>query len=309
MALFVSRTGSSVIKGKDDWLFYVAEDMVQQYRGVHPFSERDLQGWQELLERRRDWLAKQGIRYLFVIAPDKQSIYAEELPGWLVKARPQTRLDQFVAYMKAKSTVPILDLRPALRQARKLRPTYLKTDTHWNLYGGLVASQEIAGQLRAADADGAGLSLDAFEVEQEDARGGDLTWMLGLDPGQIVEGNALRITPRSPLKPLETRGNSTWNGNADVSENAGMGKLLVFHDSFGTALEPFLGYRFAVATYAWRESLDPALIEKSGAQAVVTEMVERSFNTHDPRKLMALEEKEGIADQTATSFHTAKAGE
>ncbi|MEI9865253.1 MAG: hypothetical protein WDN00_12025 [Limisphaerales bacterium] len=45
-------------------------------------------------KKRRDWLAKRGIAYLFVVAPDKHSIYPEELPGWAVKVRPQTKLDQ-----------------------------------------------------------------------------------------------------------------------------------------------------------------------------------------------------------------------
>ncbi len=108
--------------------------MIDHYSGQLQFTPEQLHDWQVLLEKRRDWLARRGIAYVFVVAPDKHTIYPEELPNWVTKVRPQTKLDQFYDYMHAHSTVPVLDLREIVRGGKKTCPTYFQTDTHWNFF-------------------------------------------------------------------------------------------------------------------------------------------------------------------------------
>src|SRR5471032_1208221 len=94
--------------------------MIDDVMGNRPFRDSELEAWRDLLQGRHDWLAQRGIRYLFVIPPDKHTIYPEHLPDWLVTAaRPPQRLDQFIQYMKAHSDVPVLDLRQTLLDAKK----------------------------------------------------------------------------------------------------------------------------------------------------------------------------------------------
>ncbi|HEX4644526.1 MAG TPA: alginate O-acetyltransferase [Verrucomicrobiae bacterium] len=284
--LFGNRVESGVIKGSDGWLFYAKEDMVQQYRGAHQFTPQDLFEWQRLLENRRDWLAARGIHYIFVVAPDKQSIYSDQLPAWLAKARPETKLDQFLAHMRAHSTVDVLDLRLALRQAGRTAPTYLKTDTHWNFFGGYVAYQEIvralSKQLPALEP----LPLNRFHLRNEPGAG-DLAGMLGLDPDEIAEDNRVLFAPKSDLPPLETNFQFN-NAHFNFSRNSlAQNNMIFFHDSFGLAVEPFLGYHFAKVVCPWQNTMDPKLIEQEKPVVVVTEMVERLFNSQNPMDLMA----------------------
>ena len=146
LGFYHDRSVYKVVTGPNHWLFIGEEQMVEHYLGLEKFSPQKLQGWQTLLEKRRDWLAARGIKYLFVIPPDKQTIYPEELPAWLRNAAPaerETKLDQLLKYMQAHSTVQILDLRPVLLAAKQTAPTYLQTDTHWNLFGCFVACQEV----------------------------------------------------------------------------------------------------------------------------------------------------------------------
>jgi alginate O-acetyltransferase complex protein AlgJ len=281
-ALFGNGQLSGVIVGRDDWLFFSSEEMVEHYRGVKQFTPQELRDWQTLLERRRDWLARRGIKYIFAVAPDKQSIYSEELPKWLTKIRPDTKLDQFVAYMRAHSTVDVLDLRPALRDARQMAPTYLKTDTHWNDFGGFVASQEIIKRLSKQLPGVEPLSLDSFEQQNKLRPGGDLADLLGLNQSEIIENDAVFLVPKPGLPSLESGGNLTRNNNAQ-------GTMIVFHDSFGTALMPFLGYRFNKVEYVDSYGLDAGLINREKPVAVVNEMVERHLNMRNPNDLMTQE--------------------
>src|SRR5436190_21050559 len=104
--------------------------MVEHYTGLARFSEQELKDWQELLEGRRDWLARRGCKYLFVVPPDKHSVYPEYLPDWLIKSETPSKVQQLIAHMKAHSTVPTLDLREALVEAKQGAVLYQMTDTH-----------------------------------------------------------------------------------------------------------------------------------------------------------------------------------
>ena len=118
--VFKDKNTRDVLIGKNGWLFYAAGDAIDHYSGLLQFTPQQLHDWQVLLERRRDWLARRGIAYLFVVTPDKHTIYPEELPDWVVKVHPQTKLDQFIAYMHEHSAVPILDLREVVRNAKEI---------------------------------------------------------------------------------------------------------------------------------------------------------------------------------------------
>src|SRR5579872_4144789 len=52
---------SPVIIGRDGWLFYSAENLVDDYRCTRPFKPAELDYWKKLLTDRRDWLRKRGI--------------------------------------------------------------------------------------------------------------------------------------------------------------------------------------------------------------------------------------------------------
>jgi hypothetical protein len=288
--IFLRATGENgpggVIIGRDGWLFFSQNEMVEHYRGVRRFAPQNLRDWQALLEHRRDWLAQRGIKYVFVIAPDKHSIYSEHLPAWMTKVHPETKLDQFYTYMRAHSTVEVVDLRPALLDARRIAPTYFKTDTHWNAFGGFVACQEITKKLPGLEP----LSLDSFELKKIAEDGGDLAGMLGV---KMTEENAVSLTPKPNLPPLEMSANLAKNpdyrGPSVAKNSQGKGAALVFCDSFGPALMPFLGCYFGKAPCLRKHKLDAGRIEQEKPDVVISEMVEREFNVTDPNYLKAEE--------------------
>ena len=91
ISLFRDRSVYNVITGRNGWLFTSDLQMVEHFLGLKEFTPAELKSWQALLEKRRDWLAARGIKYFFVIPPDKQTVYPEELPAWLANAAPANR--------------------------------------------------------------------------------------------------------------------------------------------------------------------------------------------------------------------------
>jgi hypothetical protein len=289
--VFRNSGSPDVLVGKDGWLYWAGGKMADHYRGIIQLTPQDLENWKILVERRRDKLAREGIEYIFVVAPDKQSIYPEYLPDWLIKVRPETKLDQFLAYMRAHSTVKVLDLRPALREAKKTFPPYLKADTHWNFFGGFVASEEIIEALSKQSHKLKALSLDSFELTSVPKPGGDLAMLLGAN---ITEQNAIFLKPKTNLPSLAINANPVekiaYRGPVFTKNPRAHDNAVVFHDSFGSAFEPFMGYHFREVVFIPRNELDESWIALEKPVVVVSEMVERNFNSQDPKELMKLED-------------------
>ena len=299
--LFHNKSLNLVITGQNGW-FYIAErQMIDHYLGLEKFTPQQLQSWQRLLEKRRDWLAARGIKYLFVVPPDKHSIYPENLPTWLVKATPanrRTKLDQFMQFMKAHSTVEVLDLREPLIAGKKFAPTYLHNDTHWNLYGGFLAAQELVKALSRQTPELPPLRLEDFDWSNAPATGGDLASMLSLHP---PEKNNFVFAPKPPLvaPQIEVITNIVRNWNA--RDKAKVNKLVenknptpkpvdlvIFHDSFARPWWQFLGYSFHRCVFVWEDKeFNSKVIMDNHPQVVVNEMLERMFNTEDPDEMIA----------------------
>ena len=288
LGLFPAENQASpgVIIGRDGWLFLNADGTtIDYYRGTRRFTPQDLRDWQALLEHRRDWLARLGIKYLFVVAPNKQSIYSEEVPDWWKRDRPDTKLDQLIAYMRAHSTVEVVDLRAALRDARQIAPTYFKTDSHWNPFGGFIGYQEIIKALAKQMPGLEPLPLSDFTIERPLRPSSYLADWADWD---VNETCAVLLIPKPGLPPLEM--SQPFLEYSDfivgVTENPqARGTVAVFGDSFQNCLAPYLGYHFRTVTFHKQHALPEQWLAKERPDVVVSEMVEQEFDMTDPNTL------------------------
>jgi hypothetical protein len=295
IGLFHDRSVYKIIIGPNRWLFIAELQMVEHYLGLARFTPQQLEDWRQVLEKRRDWLAVRGSHYLFVIAPDKQNIYPEELPAWLRNAVPagrETKLDQFLKYMKEHSTVEILDLRQPLLEAKRIAPTYLQNDMHWNLFGGFVGCQEVVKTLTKQFPGLPPLRVEDFTWTNAPATGGDLARMLGSD---APEKNYFSFKPKpsviTPKVHAATNLVSAWDVHKPsfISENpaALTETAVVFGDSFGTAWQPFLGCSIKrIIFMTENREFNTRVILENQPRIVVNEILERYFNTQNPQELL-----------------------
>lgn len=294
--LFTDASRHDILIGRDGWLYFSGSHMFEHWNRQENWSEADLSHWQRWLELRRDWLRARGIHYLFVVPPDKQNVYPEYMPEWLPSCDKPSKMEQLTHYLQARSTVAVLDLRPALLAARQLRPDYLKTDTHWNLYGGFVGSREIVRVLGQECPGLQPLPLDTYDWRSVAQGAGDSALMLG-ETERYPETQAVEPVPTRPLPRLEV------SEPSDLSQRGAKrgwlcttrnpqapGKALVFGDSFSKALRPFLGQYFGQVLYFAHTDASHALIEREKPDVVIDEIVERGFNLRDPVELARQEQ-------------------
>jgi hypothetical protein len=219
---------------------------------------------------------------VFVLAPDKHAIYPEELPPSVRRVGPETRSDSLVRYLREHSTVPVLDLRPALLEAKARERVYHRTDTHWNDRGAYIAYEEI---VRALGVAGPPAARTAFESPAVLVPGLDLAGMLGLT-GELTEED-LPLVPRAPRRARivePPRPDSRLMDARLVTEHPdrSLPRAVVFRDSFGSALIPFLSEHFSRALYLWQYNFEPDVVLAEHAAVVIQEWVGRRLSTLPP---------------------------
>jgi alginate O-acetyltransferase complex protein AlgJ len=278
LALGVSPL-DQVILGKSRWLF-LDEEVPYRKGPPPPVSEEQLATWRRELEARRDWLAARGAHYLFVVAPNKSSIYPEYLPRALTPPPGPTELDRFIAYMQARSDVDVLDLRPALWAAKAGQPVYHQADTHWNSTGAYVAYAAIVERLAARWFPGmTAPPLSAYSpVAPRRAASGDLARMFALPERFPHDGFTLRPRDGRRARPTGTRLALPAGQIAPVAtERPDLNgpRALVFHDSFGRRLIPYLSEHWGRAVYVRRSDFDAAAVDEEHPDLVIHQVVER----------------------------------
>jgi hypothetical protein len=293
--LLRSSSSPQVSLGKDGWLYYTHEPVGLDEATTRPFSTAELERWRRMLEGRRDWLRDRSIPYLFVIAPDKQSIYPERLPTHLSRrAAAVSRLDQLLAYLAANSDVSILDLRPALRDAKSRERVYHITDSHWNDRGGFAGYTGIMGALASIQPNLNAQARGDFEAVAVPVRGGDLAQMLGL-PRRFPEMRQLLVR-KEPTRarwvdpPLAAAHlPDSMQPSLSVCDGDNLPRAVLFRDSFAWNMLPFLREHFREMLCVWQEpyEFDAAIIERERPDIVIQQIVERKLAPSFPETCRA----------------------
>jgi alginate O-acetyltransferase complex protein AlgJ len=269
---------STVIKGKDGWLFYADDGAMEDYVSAVPFSNEALEIWRTTLQDTQDWLEAQGITYLFVLAPDKHTIYEEMMPDTIRRLHDEWRFDRLAEYLREHSTVHVLDLGPALVEAKAHERIFHRTDTHWNDRGAFVGYEQIMRRLGAMQPGLQPLPRAAFDAQTTMTQGRDLAAMLGLAAAMSEEDLTLAPRQRRCARVVEESVRDSKGAAARYvteCDKPGLPRAVIYRDSFTTTLIPFLSEHFSRAVYLWEHDVDPSLIKRERPDVVIHEWVGR----------------------------------
>lgn len=134
---------NKVLVGSEGWLF-IDNDSNQtfdQHTGKLKLEDKKVRQWRALFENRLAWLEKRGIQGVFIISPDKHSIYPEMVPDYIKLAEwrciHQIMHDLFEkrSFATPKVIYPLWDMA----MQKPAGDLYPKTESHWNMRGAYVA--------------------------------------------------------------------------------------------------------------------------------------------------------------------------
>lgn len=286
VSVFILRSSpnDNIRLGPNNWLFLASGIFGQEgralddFQGRHPLTSSELDHWVQALEKRRTRMTVRGIRYLAVFVPNKATVYPEQLPMGFARLRGQTRLDQLIERLNARS-FPVVDLRPALSAGRNEGRLYQTTGTHWNERGGLVGDGAIALALSRWFPNHKPLDPSAFRASVNPGPPHELAKMLGLSDRMIEKSVTME-----PLRGFASRrvdaafksGRSLYRPPfAMERDSPELPRALVFHDSFFRAIAPFLSEHFSRTAFYWQYDLSPGAVEAERPDVVIQLMGER----------------------------------
>lgn len=294
---WLHEPSNAVIVGQDGWLFYSGNHTIDDLLGRDRLTDAELTLWQHALEKRYDWWKQHGAQYLFVIVPNKSTIYPERLPAIYQSQIRPGKLDQLLEYLRAHDCgVPILDLRAALLASKAVEPVYWQTDTHWNAAGLLAACKAIRTKL---DELGVVCGHADWPLQAQVAvspREGDCVRVLRMhDAWPLEQALQLRIGQSSKMRVVKADYPAITRPLAFES-TAGKGRAVLLGDSFfrvgGLASDAqgavplLLDFERFVTFWPWEGDSDRATYEllaeiaaKEKPTVIVEQWTERYLHT------------------------------
>lgn len=282
------RVFSQVLVGKEGWLDFTKNHNLDGYQNAVQIRPKEIESTQSNLQKLYEELRKRNITLLLIIPPNKATIYPDKLPDEIQKLHPHSKLDEFAAYIKQHGPPVLLDLRPALQDARKRQneyDVYYKTDTHWNSYGAFIAYREIMKALSKNYPQLTPKNISDFNITLSRPHPQDLAYIMG----------AIHLFEPDINFKLKKSSNVRWTVFNDdeivplqmaTTPNTNLPTLLMYMDSFGVRLKEFVAPHFKKTTFifnasSYRELVSLHTIDIIQPDIVIIEMVERSFNS-DP---------------------------
>lgn len=264
-----TKGNEKVLIGKDGWLFYKGDNSLRNFQNLDLFTEKDLRQIAKYLSDIDSWAKKNGKDFYYLICPDKNKIYGENML-YLSPANPdeKSRANQLIKYLRENTNVKVIYPYEALHKAKKDGILYWKNDTHWNELGAYTGYLELMSEITKKHK----LPIVKYKkLKMLQHLKGDLTAMM----------KGIKEEPASYPAPVFAD-NAKCDTDLDIPEkrtciNKKLNKnLLIYRDSFTGALQPYLNNTFGKVSYLWRYEVSKNDFSKlQEADIIILEQVER----------------------------------
>lgn len=246
-----ASANEQIVLGKDGWLYYASSL-------TSSLTDGELKAIAGNLTLIQEYCNQNGIDFQFLCAPNKSTVY----PQFLKSPCGESRLPRLLAMLE-EAGVSAPNLMNFLAEQPEV--IYFAHDSHWNSKGAALAADAILGESRYFS--------DPFT--QREAHTGDLYQMLypaGVDTEtNPVFGGTLSYQFRE--------GSGRQPDSITIrTESSGEGSLLMYRDSFGNSLYPYLASYFGKATFSRAASYDLTLTQEEKPDTIILELVERNLS-------------------------------
>lgn len=261
--LLETSTADGVIQGKNGWLYY--KDSLNDYLGQDLLSDRSLFNIAHMLSMTQQALEEKGVNFLFTIAPNKNSLYGDNMPYYdKLKVSGQTNRENLENWLKTEK-VAYADLYQALMEEDEV--LYHARDSHWNNKGAALAADVLMDAL--------GKDHDSYEGESYTVRRdytGDLDTMLY--PLASTADDEIYYDKETTYATVEEI-QSNFDPRITTVNPVKEGSLVMYRDSFGNALLPYMADAYANAYFSRGIPYQLMDVETHSADTVIIERAER----------------------------------
>ena len=252
-----------VILGRGGELYF--SSTLDDYCG-RSLSDQQLQAAALRLKEIQDCVEEQGAVFLFTVAPNKNSLIPERMPGRYPAEHDNSNYARLLPLLREQG-VHYADLHTALSGGPSL---YYRTDSHWTAEGAALAADVL---LSALDRDS---SFRDGPFTEEGRHIGDLYQML-YPAGSGREAELIYAPGFRHETASDPRGGNAITIETHNSGSSAQGRLYCRRDSFGIALYPYLAESFTEAVFSRSADYSPEAFSDLDCDTVIFELVERSL--------------------------------
>ncbi len=260
-----SSSENIVIVGRENWLFY--RDSLADYQGTKRVTARGLNNIVTSLALIQEYVQRLGSQFLFVAAPNKNTLYPQYMLYYYPKRKSANTLE-LLEPLLAERGIAYADAKEMFKGENEI--LYHAGDSHWNNRGAAMVQE---------------LLLDSI--------GQPYTSVLDQTPEirEDFEGDLDTI-----FYPLARHREREWDysryfhftyddGNPDTTQNhiettnpIADGSLVMFRDSFGNSLVPFMADAFGKAYFTKTVPIRVDETDQRKADVFILEIVERNLD-------------------------------
>ena len=259
---FSTSANDSVLIGPDGWLFYGGA--VNDISGAGQMTDRQIWCAARSLALMQEYAESQNARFLFVPVCGKYTLYPWHAPEYVTVAEGSNR-ERLLAALDGQDVdyVNLYDTFTAVEEE-----LYYQWDSHWTSRGAALAADAIM--------DAAGVRTDYFAGPFTPVwdHTGDLYEML-YPTGTAVEAD-YTWDPGFTFDYLSDF-RSADDNTIETEDPGQSGSLLMFRDSSGRSLYPYMAQSFGRAYFSRMNNYRLDYVNQQDASLVVVEIAERTL--------------------------------
>ena len=237
---------------ENKWLFYKGENSIINYTNKEFYTQQQLENIASYLTSVNDYCNKHNKKFYLFIAPDKNKIYDEYFPTYILKVKENknSKTEQLIEYLHKNTTVKVIYPYEALRKAKNKGVLYYKMDTHWNLLGGYVGYIELMKEIKK-DFPITALAINKYTIDNRTEY--DLHNMLYKNQKYKDE----TVYKKPYIKNQEAKCSTINNWRKEVQFCTNKNKkynIYIYRDSFTFAWMPYINETFKNTIYDYNQN-------------------------------------------------------
>lgn len=266
------------IKGKHNWYFFINKlegNNISDFNKTNLFNEEQIKDFSNNVKKTVEWCNEQNIPCVFLICPNKHSVYEEFYP--FKRPKGITRTDQITEVFEKLHIFYIFPRDFLISQKSEFDfPLYIETDSHWNSQGAYLSSTLLRKKIEMLFPN---IKFPQIEYKTELAYGlspSDLPPILGIKEQNNTQVQILPIDHNNTDYYTYLK-NDEMDGVHTQGTDKNLPRALIYRDSFFRALEPFVSPLFSEAEYICKQfdESDKEYVLQYKPDIIIFEAVER----------------------------------
>ena len=265
MSRFDGRVENEKAFGKrNGWMFLTGP--AKDSFGWSVFSDAVKKVIVDGLNRQGAWCNAHGIRFCFLLVPEKSTIYGE-FAEWRFRRKGVSPAESLLGVVREGAAYPVVWPKQAFLRRKKDGLLYHPADSHWNMFGSRIAFFEVLSAL----------GLGSYVPDDGDDRR-----TIGPKDGDSGSDLANLLGVEARFEPYSLPSSGPWAGcfveqkTAIENPNAPIPlSIMIVGDSFRLRLAPWAAAFFRRSFVVHRLEFNPEMIDSFCPDIVLAEYVER----------------------------------